>query len=237
VIVHSMGGLVARSYIELSKDEKSNVFKQNPTQAKVKKLITLATPHWGGAAGAYLTPDGLPGLTGYTAIEMLNPNHCIYEGCNKFLEIKRQDYYHGLSFLNNINSESTYTRYYSIIGGPIKRVYEFGDQRGEYIDSAIPEFEWSPELGSDYENQAEEYAPEYIKNLYSNDRIIVNLKGNDSWVTVDSGLGYKWKMFTKNFEINMNHKMVFFGPGDKTYHSDIYKNFKVQDQVINWVNE
>jgi phospholipase A1 len=50
LIAHSMGGLVARHYLE------SGLFKTRPGFAKVKRLITLGTPHFGApkALGAVL---------------------------------------------------------------------------------------------------------------------------------------------------------------------------------------
>ena len=41
LVAHSMGGLVARSYLE------SGLFNAKPGHARVKRLITLATPHRG----------------------------------------------------------------------------------------------------------------------------------------------------------------------------------------------
>jgi pimeloyl-ACP methyl ester carboxylesterase len=133
VVAHSMGGLVTRSYIELPNDSDSELFESDKPRIKVKKLITLATPHWGGSGKAYaasfskFASDALP---------MLEPNHCIYEGCSKWSAPQGdidEDYGHGVSFKENINSSENKTKYYSIIGGAIKHARKKRDLIGVYL--------------------------------------------------------------------------------------------------------
>lgn len=234
IIAHSMGGLVSRSYIELSKDPRSTVF--HDPKVKVKKLITMATPHWGGAHLAY---GGAMFSPWSKSIPMLNPNHCIYEGCLKLDEdgnySRDEDYYRGLSFESNINSQENHTEYYAFIGGAIGNIYNPAERFKKYI---IPAFSWSPKTGSDYEPQALDYANNHVSEYYGDSGVTVNLDGSDGWVTINSGLGYKWKVFTSNLEINMEYKLIMFGPGndkkrqsENVDHSEIYINSKVIDLI------
>jgi pimeloyl-ACP methyl ester carboxylesterase len=230
IIAHSMGGLISRAYIELSKDPNSTVF--HDPKVNVKKLITLATPNWGGAMGAYAARAL---SVASQAIPMLDPNHCIYEGCKKYYddgELYPSDYYRGLSFKNNINRQDNQTQYYAFIGGAIGDV-----KKGEKYYK-IPAFTWSPQNGSDYEPQARKYATNYIKDYYNDDEMMAELDGSDGWVTINSGLGYKWKAFTKDIEITMNYKLIVFGPGndderlpESVDHSPLHHNAKVLELV------
>jgi pimeloyl-ACP methyl ester carboxylesterase len=232
VIAHSMGGLVTRSYIELSKDTDSKIYRDDPAVVKVKKLITLATPHWGGAHGAYAAPDD----TG--AVGMLNPNHCIFEHCSSNDYYKRDDdYYHGVSFKENINHSDNLTSYYAIIGGPISSIYEYESTGGRSYrikKHPILSFIFDPKRNSDYEDQAIDHLKEVAKERYGIN-VQVSLDGSDGWVTINSGLGYKWKVWTSDYEMNMFIKRIYFGPTDEVDHSPIHHNKDVIKQTLQWL--
>ena len=104
----------------------------------------------------------------------------------------------------------------------------------------IPAFTWSPQNGEEYEPQAKDYASNFVKEYYNDSDMVTNLDGSDSYVTINSGLGYKWKMFTKDFEINMDYKLIVFGPGEdkdrlpeSVDHSPIHHNKRVLELVQN----
>jgi hypothetical protein len=64
IVAHSMGGLVSRHYLE------SGVFSARPGFARVKRLITLGTPHFGA-------PKTLAALVGLEGMAFLQPDQVI----------------------------------------------------------------------------------------------------------------------------------------------------------------
>lgn len=108
----------------------------------------------------------------------------------------------------------------------------------KYYD--VPLFSWAPENGSNYEPQAEDYAFNYIRNLYNDDKIHVEFNGvgteNDGYVTINSGLRYKWKTFKSDLELDMEYKFIYFGPEDKkdvdsVHHQTMHLNAKILEVV------
>ena len=67
----------------------------------------------GGSSKAYAASVMKPGSD---AMPMLDPNHCIYEGCSKWTAPAvdlDDDYGHGMSFKENINYSDNKTKYYN----------------------------------------------------------------------------------------------------------------------------
>jgi hypothetical protein len=237
MIVHSLGGLVARSFIELSLDKDSDMFQDFPPVATVEKLITMATPHWGGANLASLANNEIPDIFDYPAVRMLSPSHCIYEGCDKWLDSSKEDYFHGVSFKENINASESRTKYYAMIGVPmILREYNSRNP-GHYIYFDVPE--WSKRASDDkvYADQAGNLAGDYINDYYPKLFPEVILKGDDGWVSTNSGLGYKVKWFRADLQIGTKDRMFYFGPKERIGHTSIYDRDYVQKQIMFWIKE
>ncbi len=239
-----MGGLVARSYIELSSDPLSSYFKLIPPVAEVDKLITMATPHWGGAGIAYLG-----NLDPMTARKMLSPGHCVYEGCS----INGDK----IGFLEHINKGDNKTKYYALIGAPIHiRIKSIPlpfiseEVTRSFFKKNTSSIIWSPKDGSDYEDQALKFITSYVaKHLDYNPSTTtfsVQIRteyewrnpptyNSDGWVTLNSGLGYKYKVWSPNIEINMEEKLIFFGLESQVWHNGIYKYKDALNKVLEWL--
>ncbi|HHY74402.1 MAG TPA: alpha/beta hydrolase [Bacillus bacterium] len=219
LVGHSAGGLVSRYYIENLMDD---------TDPKVKKLITVSTPHWGSNAKTN------PGPCGTVLSDLDRDDSYLWYNENSSL-CKRQ----GLTY--SLNQKDT--NYYGV-GGIITDSYYSGTPFLEEIkvnNSTITSQEvfntfrqlFNEKTGKSYPNL--ENDENGIEDETPGGELGLGYAFGDDWVTGGSALGIpstkQIKKESSLYPINFNQRFVYFGNRNYTAHT----NINHQNKIFSWI--
>lgn len=215
IIAHSMGGLVGRYYIE---------FMDHPVD--VNKLISLATPYWGGYGFAHIGGEA----KGF--IPPMYSNYFRYDASSdSFVTVNNELFKYPNSFVDLDPGNEIYYKFKSIGQNMLtKYFFLIGTIASVNLLAYSPnlnkvEFVYSPEDSStDYFKEFKQY----IKKSYHD--TLIDLASSDGFVSINSGLGQ-----SGNTKLLAEEKKMIVNDSDLVGHTVIHHNRQVWNFIIDWL--
>jgi hypothetical protein len=208
---HSLGGLVSRYYTEKIPSSQKNL--------DITAIITIATPHWGGDMVAHLDIAGLVDA-GYDL--MPSPKNLEFSNLDPGLTPVSTPVE---SFTEKLNKgfKKSNVKYFATQG--VYTVGFFMPETYYYDTSHGPDFKIN--------------AAHCITRTHGRNLPIKPSLWNDSWVTLNSGLGSNIGVgtkFSKPTALPFDERYVILGSYTESDHSYIYKNIEVKESVASWIH-